>query len=250
MTCWGSRSGGTGEFGELPQPSHPSPHPRAGKFGKLPQPPEGPPGICLAPFQEPGFHYPLPTLILLGDLQARWRGSRRVVGWPPTPEPQPCEPPPSCPRFRHPLPQFYSRTQGSESPPIRGAQESQLQHLPRTKASESSVPRSQHPGPLSFCPVNQVSKFSPAEDPCPASAHFQLRAGTRVRPPPRPPSDAVSAPPEPLDPGEAELTDPGPILAPGVFLRLRLRQRERRTGRGRLREQVGQRDFGWREAGP
>uniref|UniRef100_A0A7N5JR77 DNA-directed RNA polymerase I subunit RPA34 n=1 Tax=Ailuropoda melanoleuca TaxID=9646 RepID=A0A7N5JR77_AILME len=66
-----------------------------------------------------------------------------------------------------------------------------------------------------------------------ASAHPQFRPGTR-RPSPLPvlPGTRCRPPPEPLDPRGVELTDPGQILAPGDFLRLRLRLRGAEDGAG------------------
>lgn len=214
-----------------PSPPAPAPTPEPESLGSATQPPEGPPGICLAPFQEPGFHYPLPTLILLGDLQARRRRqqeSGRMASHSRAPAVRASH---FCPRFRHPFPQFYSRTQGSESPPIRGTQESQLQRIPRTKASESSIPRTQAPRPPSLLPSKPSIQVLSFQGPCvsaPPIPRWDPASGS----PPSPPRDAVSAPPEPLDPGEAELTDQGPIPAPGVFLRLRLRQRGAEDGAG------------------
>lgn len=96
MTCWGSHSG-TEEIGELPWFPPPNPHLRAKKGGKRQgTASRSTPGACPVPRQGP--------LILLGDLEARWRGQLAggQQGWPRVPDSHPAEPPISAQGLRYP----------------------------------------------------------------------------------------------------------------------------------------------------
>lgn len=192
--------------------------------------------FVLLHFRDPVSSIPTLPLILLRDLHA---GSRRQLAG----GQQRCSltQSPSRPSFPFlPKNQVSSTTStllkdsGFRKPPVGGSQESQLQRLPRTKESEPSIPKSQASGPSFLCSVHQVSEFSPSKDP-------------DVCAPPMPPWDPASeSPPNPpRDPGAGvlqnrwtpgrggvELTDPGQILVPGGFLRLRLRLRGAEDGAG------------------
>lgn len=154
-----------------------------------------------------------------------------------------------CPRLRYP-----SSTRGLKLPkaPIRGTQESQLQRLPRTKTSESSIPKTQASRPsfllLSKSSIRDLSFQGPCRLRNPSAA---LGPGVQV-PPSTPRNAGLGLLQSRWTPGRVELTDPGQILAPGASSGSGSGSgcRERRTGRGRGREQVRRRDSGWREAGP
>lgn len=140
-------------------------------------------------------------------------------------------PSPFCPRFRHPLPQYYSRTQCSESPQFERLRSPSSNVSPGPRRPSPPFQELRDPGPPFLLPSKPSIQVLSFQGPC-VSALPIPRWDPASGFPPTPPRDAVSAPPKPLDPGEAELTQQGPILAPGVFLRLRLRQRGAENGAG------------------
>lgn len=126
----------------------------------------GTPGACPAPFRGPGFHYlhPIPNSSQRPRGWVEKADSWRAAGMAAHSETQPSKPSISAQEsgIHH-----LNSTQGLRlsKAPSWGSQQSQFQRLPRTKASEPSIPKTQASGPSFLCPVNQVSEFSPSKDP-------------------------------------------------------------------------------------
>lgn len=219
MTCWGARSG-TGESGELPQPP-----PQSREVWGAPHSLQRDPGH----FRNPGSTSRSPPSLFAETYGLGGEGSRSGAGWPPIPS-RP-DPPISAPDSGTPFP----------NPP----QELGVPRAPSPR--DSGIPAPTHPPDQSVRVLHSQNAAPPTPSPSaqqtkdPSSLlprTLRLRAPTPRRDPPSgsppgPPAAAGSTPPEPPVPGEAELTDQGPIPAPGVFLRLRLRRRGAEDGAGR-----------------